>query len=125
MADIARESYAGVAYDEAAMFQWGERALAQNNVIGVMDDGAWGFAQVAPVPWNPSEIHGTQLFFCCRKTAIWRGLGCMRAMINWTVQRGAVDYHFGEVTGMPMSIIAKRIGAVHNSPTFVWRPRGI
>ena len=122
--DIARESYVGVTYDEAAMDAWGRRALATPTVIGVRSDDAWGFAQVSGAPWLPSELHGSQLYICCRKSAVWQAVSCMRIMIAWTMEKGAVDYHFGETTGMRMSAIAKRIGAVPNSPTFVYRPGG-
>lgn len=124
LCDIARESYSGVHYDEAAMIAWGHRALALPNVIAVRDDDAWGFAHVSSLAWLPSELHGAQLFICCRKTAVWQAIGCMRIMRDWTIARGAVDYHFGEATSMRMGAVAKRIGAVPNSPTFVYRPGG-
>ena len=43
-------------------------------------------------------------------------------MRDWCTElMGAEDYHFGEATGMNMGIFAKRLGAVPNSPTYVYR----
>lgn len=116
---IARDSYT-MPFDERAAYDWGITAIHNPRVIALRDDDAFGFAQVSGAPWLPNELHGSQLYIAMRRHAVWQGLRIMRTMRNWSLSvMGALDYHFGEATGMDMGIFAKRLGAVQNSPTYV------
>ena len=118
---IADASY-GLIYDKTAMWKWAIHAIHSPTVIGVKSENAFGFANAASVVWNPSEVHGSQLFLAVRNKAVWEAVKIVRTMAEWCIEvMGAEDYHFGEMTGMRMDIIAKRVGAVPNSPTFVVR----
>ena len=119
LAEIVRESYK-VPFDEKAIYEWAVVALLNPHIIALRTDDAFGFAQVAGAPWLPAELHGSQLYIAMRPTAVWQGLKIMRMMKHWCIgAMGAVDYQFGEATGMDMSIFAKRLGAVENSPSYV------
>jgi hypothetical protein len=108
--DIARESYK-TPFDERAVYDWAIMALHNPRVIAIRDDDAFGFAQVAGAPWLPSELHGSQLYIAMRRRGVWQGLKIARTMRNWCINvMGALDYHFGEATGMNMSVFAKRLG---------------
>jgi hypothetical protein len=116
---IARASYS-VPFDERAMYDWALKALNNPNVIGVMTEDAFGLAAVSAVAWEPAVLHGAQQFLAVRDKRVFQACKIVKIMRDWCLDvRGAVDYHFGEATGMDMSIIAKRVGAVQNSPTYV------
>jgi hypothetical protein len=117
--DIARESYAGHPFDERAMWAWAVKAINTPTVIAIRDDDAFGLAEATGLPWLPREIHGAQLYLAMRKKAVWQGLRIARIMRDWCFVNGAVDYQFGEATGMRMDVFAKRLGAVPNRPTYV------
>lgn len=120
--DIARECY-DYAFDEAHVTAWLERALAAApSVLSIRDDDAFGFCQVSGVPWNPNEIHGAVLYLGMRKAAVWQGCKILKTMRDYAIAKGALDFHFGEATNMRMDVFARRIGAVPNRPTYVYRP---
>lgn len=113
------------AFDKTAMWKWAIHAIHSPNFIGVRTDDAFGFASVSGIIWNPAERHGSQMFLGVRDNAVWQAVKIVRTMAEWCTEiMGAEDYHFGEATGMRMDIIAKRVGAVQNSPSFVYR-RGL
>ncbi len=121
---IARASY-NMPFDEVAMYNWALMAINQPTVIAIRDDDTFGIASVAPVAWEPGVLHGSQQFLAVRNNAVWSACKLVKIMRDWCIEvMGAVDYHFGEATGMRMDVIAKRVGAVPNSPTFVYKPRG-
>jgi len=107
-------------FDPEAVYRWGMAALQNPTIIAVRSADAFGLAQAAGLPWLPKEIHGCQLYIAMRPKAVWQGVRIMRIMANWcTGVMGAVDYQFGEATGMRMEIFAKRLGARPNRPTYI------
>jgi hypothetical protein len=119
--DIAHESY-DYKFDDAAMTEWGLRAIQLPNVLALRDDDAFGLCQVTGTHWNPAEIHGCMVYFAMRKSAAWQGCKILRTMRDYSIAMGAIDFQFGEATNMRMDVFAKRIGAVPNRPTYVYRP---
>ena len=118
---IARSCYT-TPFDERAMYDWAVKAIHSPTTIAIRSEDAFGCAMVNGIAWQPSELHGAQLFIAVRNKAAWEACKLMRLMRDWAVDvMGAVDYQFGEATSMRMDVIAKRIGAVPNSPTFVYR----
>lgn len=119
---IARSCYPP--FDERSMYDWAVKAIHSPSTIAIRSNDAFGLATVAGIAWEPSELHGSQLFLAVRGKAVWQACKLVKTMRDWAIDvMGAVDYQFGEATGMRMDIIAKRIGAVPNSPTFVYRGR--
>jgi hypothetical protein len=118
---IARRSY-NIPFDEQATYSWGLMALHDPNTIAIRTEDGFGLAKVSSVIWEPGVLHGAQQFIAVRDKAVFQACKIMRYMRDWCcLAMGAVDYQFGEATGMRMDIIAKRLGAVENSPTFIYR----
>lgn len=110
------------AFDKTAMWKWAIHAIHSPTVIAIRTDDAFGLANVAALTWEPGKIHGAQQFLAARNKAVWQAVKIVRTMAEWCTEvMGAEDYHFGQATGMRMDIIAKRIGAAQNSPTFVYK----
>lgn len=118
---IGHESY-DYQFDDDQMVRWATAALGAPGLMAYRTDDAFAFGQVAGAPWNLSELHGVVLYFAMRKTAVWQGCKILRTMRDCAMSSGAIDFQFGEATNMRMDVFARRIGAVPNRPTFIYRP---
>lgn len=111
-------------FDERSMYDWALKIIHAPNTLAIRDEDGFGIASVSSLAWEPGILHGAQQFIAVRKKRVFLACKLTRVMAEWATRAmGAVDYHFGEMTGMNMQVVAKRIGAVPNSPTFVYKAR--
>lgn len=114
--DIARESY-GRRFDAQKAQDFGLMALMSPQIAVFRDDDAFCMVGLARFFWEPSD-RANVMFLAVRRRQSWQAVKCMRAVLAWSKQRGAGSLDFGEETGMEMGIIAKRIGAQQNRPSY-------
>ncbi len=111
-------------FDQRRAWEWCVLALQQPDMCGVMEDDAFAVAAVRSQFWEPPDVrHGVMIFMAIRTPwAAQQGVRCLRVLRDWaTILMGAVDFGFGEDTGLDFSPFAKRIGAVPNRPTYIYR----
>jgi hypothetical protein len=123
MIEIAQECYAqskGVSVEKAV--EWGEKAMLNPNMAFFRTEDAWGCVAVAEVFYLEGP-KATMMFLAARNGKAWEACKVLRAMIAWSRSKGASSFHFGEDTGMRMDVMAKRVGAVVDRPTYTLKLR--
>lgn len=115
---LAIAAYAYPEFDLRSSMEWGLRAL-ENPDIGIwLGERTLGVSGVSAPFYAPLKKRGTMLFLASEPGAGWEPCKVLRAMIQWSRERGADAYYFGEATGIDLSPLAKRVGAVVDRPSY-------
>lgn len=115
MLAIAKSCYPP--FDETKAVEWAQSAMFDPSYGLFRDDDSWGAARVFTTWWE-DRPRATSMFLTGRDGQAWQACKVLRAMIEWSRQRGAVSFAFGEETGMRMEALAKRVGASRDRPSF-------
>lgn len=117
--DLAKERYDRPFDVEAAKAFLRASMLEPSSVVLRSDNGA-AVVSITRAFWN-EKPRAYLVFIVSRPTRgmIGDGMRLARAADAWRRGRGAVAMHFGEDTGINMGVLAKRLGARVDRPSYV------
>lgn len=113
---IARDSY-GLDFDELKAREFGLMALMNPNIGCFRTEDAFCIGGLSEFFWE-DERRANVMFLAVRDKQSWQAVKALRAVVAWAKAKGAGSFHFGEETGMRMDVIAKRIGASKDRPSY-------
>lgn len=116
MVDIAGECYRRQ-FDPAKALAWGETAMFNPKMVFVRSKDAWGCAGLVDLFYE-QRPKGMMLFLAARRGKAWQACAVLKGMIEWCRSKNAGSFDFGEETGMDLSVLAKRVGAATNRPSY-------
>ena len=117
--DIARSAYPE--FDEQSSRLWAVNALQNPNILIAVGEKGFGVSAVSAPFYAPTRLKGVMLFLASTKGAGYEPCALLRYMIDWSRERGAVSFHFGEDTGANLSPLAKRVRATNDRDSYAIR----
>jgi hypothetical protein len=104
-------------FNQRKAVEWGQGALLNPEMAFFRTDNCWGAVTTASL-WYEDKPRAVVAFLAGSHGKAWEAVQVLRAMIGWARDHGAASFSFGEETGMRMSALAKRVGAVEDRPSF-------
>lgn len=118
--DVARAAYAQE-FDEANVRKFLVAAIPAPSMLVLRSNNGLIVASIARQFWGgPPEAY-VQFIACARPSRglVGEGVALLRAVDTWRRERGAENLHFGEQTGINMAPLARRLGAVQQTPSYI------
>ena len=82
---------------------------------------AFCISMLSILPWLPSEVECNVVFICCEEGAMWEGLKCLRASVEWGRQRKCTVWRLCSDTDYDLKMLGQRLGCTELSPRYVLR----
>ena len=113
---LARETYP--AFDTAAATRWLDKVLPNPDALILRTGSAAVVALSGSPPWQPSERQCHILFVLGAERAVWDCVRLLRATQQWARDGGCSLWRFGSDTPTDVGPLARRVGAVEDSPRY-------
>lgn len=118
---VARACYSHK-FDEKSVVHFLRQAMASPHMLVLRSERGLLVASIVRQFWGGEPEAFVQFLAAIpSRGLIGDGLRLVRAADEWRRERGADSLRFGEETGIQMSAIARRLGAVQDTPSFIIR----
>lgn len=116
---VARERYQD--FDETAARAWAAQSLESPKLCAIRGEHGFALGAVNSPFYAPTRIRAYAVFIASGPRAGFEPCQLLRFLVGWAREQGAESFHLGEGTGQSLAPLAKRIGAMTDSESYVVR----
>lgn len=115
--ELARETYP--TFDDGAASRWLDKVLPNPDALVLRTGQAAVVALAGSPPWMPHDRQCHILFVLGYPRGVWDVVRLLRASQDWAVERGCSVWRFGADVPFDLEPLARRVGAIQDSPRFI------